>query len=362
MSNFTYRGVNLSDYGILYAPENKDWHIWVDGFRSFEQVIDSQHGGQWYGASVSPKEFELRCYFEDITEYQLSAATTLFSRGAYGNLVFDERPWLIYKARVVKPCAFEKYVSYDGKYSGLVTIYLTAHYPFATTDMVTLEDATQYTTKQSIILGTTGLIPSSQLPANTAPSSIIPRANAFTNLYLNAGDAEAHTIIKIAGDVGKGVTIYNQTNGMYCKVIGITAALTTSVSKWVEINSRTGEVFLTNGTVNDAGWKYHDRSFIDISPSAPIQRDKTITYAAGSTIGMADDFFSDESVGKFIRIGSAWRKITSVNSANSAVVDYTFPGAGSAVTNIVRFNEVSVSPVEGMSLTKFELTSRHTFK
>jgi hypothetical protein len=174
MTDFSFRGINIAEYGFHYAPEYKDWDIWSSDYKVFEKDADSQNGSHWYSSKTEAKEFELRCYFEEITEAMLSAGLALFKKDAVGELIFDERPWLAYTARTVERNVIEKYPSSNGRYSGLITLSLKAYYPFAVTDMETLEDATEYNDKHDAILATTGLVPSNSLPTSTPVTALAP--------------------------------------------------------------------------------------------------------------------------------------------------------------------------------------------
>jgi len=70
---FSFKGMHIKTYDVFYAPERQDWHIWDNSFKVIEKSVDSQDGGQWYGSTIQPKEFELRCYFEEISEFKLAA-------------------------------------------------------------------------------------------------------------------------------------------------------------------------------------------------------------------------------------------------------------------------------------------------
>lgn len=359
-NDFSYRGISIGSYGVHFAPERADWHIWDSDFKTIDKSAESQDGGQWYGSTTPPKTFNLRCYFEEITEFSLAAVLALFGQSAYGELIFDERPWLTYAARVVKKPDLMKYPSASGTYSGTVTFNLTAYKPFALSDLTTLESGEIYPEFGDRMLATTGLMYTARMPVNAVASSGTPLTAQFTHYGYNAGDVSANTIIRIAGDVGTGVTIYNSQTEQTCKVIGLTAANTTNLSKWLEINSYTGESHITDGVNETLAHRYHDNGYVNLAPSAPIQRDVAIEYDANDLASFID-IFTIDSIGKYVYISNTWSKIISVTDAKNAVRDNNEAVTGVEVSDIVTLNKITITPVTTMSLTKFEIVHKHTF-
>lgn len=362
--DFSFCGINIGQYGVHYAPETPSWHIWGSAFETIEKTVDSQHGGQWYGYVIRPKQFALRCYFEEITEYQLAVILGMFAEGKFGELVFDERPWLAYEARVTRPYEINKYPTVNRNYSGTIMLYLTAYYPFATTNIQTLDDAvTQYPDKEGAIKATTGLMAADTLATETPATTAAPYTIARTILRINAGDAIADTIIRIAGNVGNGVTLYNQATKQYCFIHDLTETETTSSNRWLELNSRTGECYITDGANRFSGYKYHDRGFIQLAPSAPMKRDVTVSIN-GTSLTSTEDIFMPDDIGKTIWVPSAsmMSYISDVSGPRSASLALPASTAVTAPVNIAMLNNIHITPKTDMSLTKFELIHKHTFK
>lgn len=354
--DFSYRGVHISRFGFHYAPETPDWHIWEPQYKTNETSSKTKDGGQWNSSTVNIKEFTLRMYFENITEGQLFNGTELFNRLSEGELIFDERPWLVYTVRPYKEVTIEKYKSKVPTISGIMTVYLRAYYPFAISRYASLDDNTVPVDVRTRFREITGYLPATRVPTNTAGTKT---AQFIYNTY-NAGNANADTVIRIAGDTGAGVDIYNPSTGQYCRVIGLTAALTTNVSRWLEIHSATGEVFLTNGTTRTNGFKYHTRGYVQIAPNTPVRRDLSVTYN-GTTLSSPTASFNSGDVGKTILLGTTWHKIVSVTNTSTAIITPTKAGPATVTTDISSINQLVVTPVSTMSLTRFEVISQHTF-
>lgn len=122
---------------------------------------------------------------------------------------------------------------------------------------------------EELVKGSTGVLLTSQTP-DTIITSGLNATKSF--LLYNCGDERADPVIRIAGDVGTGISIYNNATGQTCTVIGITKALTSNVSKWLEIDSATGKVYLTDGTTPAMAFLYHDNGFVQLEGAAPIDR------------------------------------------------------------------------------------------
>lgn len=65
-------------------PDSRALHVWQSSYKAIDKKIDSLNGGNWYSTNINPKEFEIKCYFEAITKYQLETALALFKSGANG--------------------------------------------------------------------------------------------------------------------------------------------------------------------------------------------------------------------------------------------------------------------------------------
>ena len=89
---FSFCGVDIADIGLEYAPDNKDTYVYKPGEAEVhEEIFDGHDGGYIYGATKRPKEFILRCYFEDknIAEGIMARAYNLFKIGKSGKLLLQ---------------------------------------------------------------------------------------------------------------------------------------------------------------------------------------------------------------------------------------------------------------------------------
>ena len=213
---------------------------------------------------------------------------------------------------------------------------------------------------QNIAKDTTCLISAARMPSPPVPTAGSPQVAQFVYPVHNAGNAKADTIIRIAGNVSEGVIISNPLTSQSCKVIGLTKALTTNANKWLEIHSKTGECFITDGVNQSPGWQYHDKGYIQLSGHSPILRDVAITFS-GNTVTASYDVFLQSDIGKNVFVDGKWATIVTVNNARNVVINPPASSSGAGSTDIIQLNNIHITPMSLMSLSKIEVVHRHTF-
>lgn len=70
MEGFSFAGIHTSELGCWYHPDAQTRGDDMEEFEISDLTSDSRDGGYYIGSRVKPREFELDCYFEDITEAQ----------------------------------------------------------------------------------------------------------------------------------------------------------------------------------------------------------------------------------------------------------------------------------------------------
>ena len=130
IGGFSFCGVDIDTLGLEYAPDNSNTYVYKPSLWNMdEDSFESHDGGYFYGTSVRPKDFSLRCIYQDthVGHGGMTKLFHLFSRGKTGRLIFQKRPWCWYTATVVSVD-----ISQMRNYmNGIVTINLRAYYPFA---------------------------------------------------------------------------------------------------------------------------------------------------------------------------------------------------------------------------------------
>ena len=84
MDGFSFHGVHCSTLGCYYRPSAKSRGDEMESYDIADIQTDSRDGGYYIGARVLPREFELDCYFEEITEAQLEQIYRWLRRDTQG--------------------------------------------------------------------------------------------------------------------------------------------------------------------------------------------------------------------------------------------------------------------------------------
>ena len=213
MDGFTFAGVHSSALGCWYRPAAKARGDDMPDFEISDLNPESRDGGYYIGSRVRPREFDLDCYFEDVTEETLVGIYRWLRRDTAGRLIFDSKPFIYYDVILSKRISITLYDhAEDGvkKYSGTFTASFTCYEPFGKLLQLSYEDAA---TQRELIC--TGILPTRMMPE-------APGVASRRFLLYNPGTERAHTILRLAGNVGDGMLIRNLTTGQRCKVIGLT--------------------------------------------------------------------------------------------------------------------------------------------
>ncbi|MBR3109021.1 MAG: hypothetical protein IKH30_17825, partial [Clostridia bacterium] len=135
-------------------------------------------------------------------------------RDTWGSLVFDHKPYAVYRVVTGKRIEISLYDHEDmtGQvcYSGTFTALFTCYDPFGRMNQTSYADTCDPRT-----LARTGILPAALMPPTPTVNS-----RSFLLLY-NPGTEAAHTVIRLAGDVGDGLLIRNLTTGQRCRVVNL---------------------------------------------------------------------------------------------------------------------------------------------
>lgn len=354
---FTFCGTDIADIGIEYAPENADTYVYREGSYDIQdETFDAHDGGYVYGATLQPKEFRLRCYFEDINMKNgiMDRIHYLFKRGKTGRLVFRERPWVWYIATVTEIDTSDL----KSKYNGIVTIMMKAYYPFARTDLLVIDNSVE---DQIDISRNSGLLYDSERvpPVNLITNTAMTTTTSF--LLYNPGTEVAKTAIQIAGNVPAGFKITNNTNGQECRIAMVSSTL--FGGNWLTVDGLNGKAYLTDGTNASMAFLYHKSGFIDLEPSYPIIRNTVANYEECSSVVTLKTYTPWNVTGQHIWLNGRWRKIVDQTGDLEIVLDDTMGITNEEHTDIVTMNELTVTPVNPaeFSLTKLNFVYKPTF-
>lgn len=359
---FSFCGRDIATLQLQYAPENKDTYVYnTSDYEAEEQSFNGHDGGYFYGINYKPKNFTLRCFYEDvgINTGLMANIDAFFYKGRTGRLVFDKRPWLYYNATVISV----DYTTMYSKYNGLVVIRMKAYYPFAVTDYIGLQ-----TEFLDDMLSNSALIDEDDMPETEYTIT------GDTDLYLyNGGTRSANVTIDIGGVVGtNGLTIGNVTNKTDCKFIGLNSG---GSSKYVELNGRTGNCYWVSSDAANGlpAFLYHDHGFITLEPSFPHEELSLSAHTSSESPSIihSDGQFTDDMIDRFVKITytdsssvvhtDELVRITNVIDANTAIVAANIDTLSTTTADLMTMNRIHIttSPDVGEVYIKFKY--KHTF-
>ena len=355
---FTFDGVDINTLGLEYAPDLSNTYVYKpSAFKNHEQVFDGHDGGYYYGNTVQPKEFVLRCFYEEQPALQgfMTKLYTAFRRGRTGRLVFKKRPWIWYIATVYNIDTHQM-LNYQ---NGIATITLRAYYPFGRCDELVLPNDE---TREDKLLNT-AMLDSEVFDMTTSFADDEPITEAKTLLLYNPGTERCKVAIRIAGDVGTGVSVTNRTTGQDCRFVAITND-TCPANHYVQCDGLNGQTVLTNGTTSEPGFLFHDYGFIELDPGFPAYRDIDLSVTDNRTI-QSDGKFTEDMLGRYIVFASGKiAQIKRVDSENNVQTDVSVSDEDSGVAQIIKLNEIYVAPNPNggsINLTKLDFIYKPTF-
>lgn len=106
---FKYKGRHCEQMDLHYAPGPDEIRNRMESYSVSTQQAAGRDGGYYLGATANMREFELECYFEEITEKQYAAIMEWLRRDEGGELIFDDRPYVVYDVwptKAVKPTVY----------------------------------------------------------------------------------------------------------------------------------------------------------------------------------------------------------------------------------------------------------------
>lgn len=353
---FSFCGTDIADLGLYYAPENENTYVYRPAeVNIHEETFDGHDGGYFYGVSRQPKEFTLRCYFENkiIDRGIMEKIYHLFRTGKSGKLVFSRRPWCYYYATVTSL----PHPELSNYLNGVITVTMKAHYPYARSD--DLYYLSTYDKYDWAMQSTAMLHKQAMVPATSYTSSFSGTKNFI--LY-NAGTEYSPLSIAIAGNAGtNGIIITNNTTGQQCKIVAMRSADTTNVNKFVYVDGINGKTMLVNRSTFEStpAFYFHDSGFIDLKPAYPVMRDIFLKYVEGTTAKIIN-ILDEDVTGKYIFVKNKWCKILSQDE-DTLELDQTITGFTSEKTIIAEMNEIEVRPLNSTIISYLKFDYKATY-
>ena len=197
---FSYNGIHSSDLGIVRTS---------DGSRFNENLLPTMQdktvqvpggdGTYYFGSYFTQRQISVSYAFDSLTEDQIGRLKAQFGDKKIHPLIFDERPYLVYSAKVTGTATL-KYIPFtentpDGSnrvYKGEGTIQFTCYQPYATCNKKWLNEYSDWDNIQEWSLAS-GL--------KVTQGSWDKVSGNKINVY-NPGDIEAHFILNLSFNNG----------------------------------------------------------------------------------------------------------------------------------------------------------------
>ena len=372
---FSFCGIDIGQIGLEYAPEKEDTYVYRSAkTRIHEQTWDGHDGGYYYGSSKEPKEFNLRCIFEEkeIDRGLMAKVENLFREGKSGKLIFDRRPWCYYYATVTNLdiSGITNYLN------GIIKITMKAYYPFARSDnyIVSRHDKDYYR-----IIANTAFIENGIMmpPIQFCEDEPITEKTEF--YLMNPGNEMAHVGIEAAGSVGQGVIITNHTTGQTCKFVAMNEDEFDGELNFVYIDGLNGKTVAVKDGFKTISFLYHDEGFIQLAPAFPAVRNvfakarknevQVVNKLYNRSIGETREHAKDQYVGKQIWLDNQWYDIVDVGkdgypdtkNEHLLIINKDVDEIVSDTTMICTLNKITVEPKSEMKLTRLKFVYKPTF-
>lgn len=364
---FSFCGTDIAELGLSYTPENENTYV----YRPTEvnvnsEAFDGHDGGYFYGVSKQPKEFILRCYFEDeaIDHGVMERIYHLFRLGKSGKLIFSRKPWQYYYATVTS----SPHPELSNYMNGLITITMQAYYPFARGDDLyydTLENTDERVAqkiKNDLVMESTALLETEDM---VPPMSFTNITSAKTMILHNPGTEYAPLSITLSGNVGQGVIIKNNTTNQQCKIVAVDKAHTTNVNKVVHIDGINGCTYVMGANEKKPGFMYHDSGFIQLAPAYPAIRNIFLEDSISDIITTINVLCEDVK-GQYIYIEDCgWVKIKNSFSdgteRTSLLLEKAVDTSSTNRTMITKMNEIEILPIDTIELTQLNFSYKPTY-
>ena len=353
--SFSFCGVDISQFDMLYVPELENTYVFSAGeLKTNEETFEGHQGGYYYGTTHQPKQFTLRCVFtnQNITRGIISRVEGFFRIGRTGRLVFGKRPWAYYVATVtgIDTTRLTNYAN------GYVTITLKAYYPFARCDNLSLWSGNVF---DEYVYDHTALLSESMTPE----TSFTNITETKTLLLYNPGSIRASVALRASGNAGEGILIRNATTAQESSLMAFSKGVTSDSGKYLLVDGMNGKTVLTDGTTSEAAFKYHSGGFIELEPAYPIYRGVAVDMTKDSNeIRLITEATTEDLVGRYVFMDKAWNRVESMTEDNRLTVRNAAQKTQVVSTWLVTMNEITVELGAGASLDSLEFLYKPTFQ
>lgn len=123
---FTFAGVRSEEFGFVRVSGGDRYNEQLQSdVKDITAEVPGMDGEYYFGSTYSPKQIDIEIAFDSMTEEQFRKMRKVFGRKKQGELIFDERPYKKYMAKIESPIELS-YICFDEpmrqKYSEVNTI------------------------------------------------------------------------------------------------------------------------------------------------------------------------------------------------------------------------------------------------
>ena len=352
---FSFCGTDIADIDLEYAPSKDNTYVYRPATeRVHEENFEGHDGGYIYGSWKEPKEFTLRCFYEEtaIDRGLMAHVHHVFRVGKSGKLIFKRRPWCYYYATVTDVKTGEMY----NYLNGLVTITMKASYPFARCDTMYSLPTDEY--HDAVMLNSALFEKPEMVPPTTFEN--ITTTQRF--MLGNPGTERAHVAIVAAGDAGTGIIIENKTTNQKCKLVAMSKAITSDDHKRLVVDGINGKTVLydTVERTSEIAFLYHDYGYIELEPGFPALRNIYANYNNQPQVTFTN-IIDQDVIGQYVYLNDKWCKLTEQIDSHTFNLDRSPGIVGYNKTMIMPMNEVEVRAITTMDLTHLSFIYKPTF-
>ena len=138
-NGFKWNGRHSSEFNLVRVSDGSRYDgFMLSGVTNNTTDIPGGDGQYFYNSTYQPKQFNIQCAFDEVSEQDLRDITVWLSSKELSELIFDEEPYKAYNAKLsgqpsFKYLCFDKYDSkvkeYRRVYKGELTINFIAPFP-----------------------------------------------------------------------------------------------------------------------------------------------------------------------------------------------------------------------------------------
>lgn len=133
---FTFNGYHSSSLGFIRVSNGNRYNdILVPTFQDKTVPVPGGDGTYFFESYYTQKPHPINIAFDSMTETQFRNLRKIFNAKAIGPLIFDERPYKVYTAKVASPPQLN-FICFDDEdgnrvYKGEGTLQFVSYYPYA---------------------------------------------------------------------------------------------------------------------------------------------------------------------------------------------------------------------------------------